>query len=87
MQELVEYIVNELVDHPDDVRIEVDDDGDKKTIKIIVHRDDAGVVIGKRGFVVRSIRQLLYVMDRREHKRIEIDVLTLDDLEGTVGQA
>lgn len=76
MKKLAQYIVEQLVNHPQEVRVEEEEDGVKATIRIYVHQDDAGTIIGKKGFVIRAIRQLLYAADRRQHRSIIVDVIS-----------
>ena len=52
MKELVEFIAKAIVDHPDDVEVEVEEyeeDGDRVILHLYVADDDMGKVIGKQG--------------------------------------
>ncbi|MDR0957317.1 MAG: KH domain-containing protein, partial [Candidatus Nomurabacteria bacterium] len=58
-QQFIEYVVKQLVDSPDEVRVErvVDDRG--ILLKLIVAPTDLGRVIGKHGATAQSLRNLL----------------------------
>ena len=56
---LIEFLVKQLVDAPQDVRVEQRDEGHKLIFTISVAAPDRKRVIGKDGRVVRSIRSLL----------------------------
>jgi predicted RNA-binding protein YlqC (UPF0109 family) len=45
-----------LVDHPDDVQVEVLAPGSDAAFELHVHQDDLGHVIGKQGRTARSLR-------------------------------
>lgn len=58
-QQFIEYVVKQLVDEPDAVRVEriVDDKG--ILLKLTVAPSDLGRVIGKHGATAQSLRNLL----------------------------
>ncbi|MEI6308056.1 MAG: KH domain-containing protein [bacterium] len=60
MKELVEYIVKNLVDHPEQVEIvEAKDEQGNLVLQILAAREDVGKVIGKNGRVIKAIRTLV----------------------------
>ena len=57
VKNVVEYIVNQIVEDPKSVKVDVaDSDDDNVTIEVRTSPDDMGRVIGKRGRVARAIR-------------------------------
>lgn len=73
MKDLIEYIAQSLVDHPDDVIVR-QNGGNRVRIQLNVAKDDMGRVIGKGGKVANSIRTLLRVAAEREGKQATLDV-------------
>jgi len=60
MKELLEDIVKSIVDKPDEVSIEVNDESESTLIyELRVGEGDVGMVIGKKGRNVGAIRTLL----------------------------
>tara|TARA_Y100000590_G_C15562636_1_gene955383 strand:- start:870 stop:1106 length:237 start_codon:yes stop_codon:yes gene_type:complete len=60
MKELLEDIVKSIVDKPDEVSIEVNDESESTLIyELRVGEGDIGMVIGKKGRNVGAIRTLL----------------------------
>ena len=57
MKELVEYVARAIASHPDDVKVteEVDEEG-YVVLKLEVHEDDKGKVIGRQGRVAQAMR-------------------------------
>jgi uncharacterized protein len=74
VKELVETIVRNLVDAPDDVEIVEEREGNRVYIEVHVAEDDRGSVIGRRGATVGALRTLLDGMGHRERLRVEIEV-------------
>lgn len=59
MQEMLEYIVKNLVSCPDDVQIECKDSGKSKVFKVKVAKKDLGNVIGRGGNIANAIRTVV----------------------------
>lgn len=59
MEEIVEYIVKNLVQTPDEVKVSSYEDGDIIVIHVLVNEDELGKVIGKNGRIAQSIRAIV----------------------------
>lgn len=66
MKNLLEFIVIHLVDHPEEVSIEVLEDDRGTTFIIHVHTEDKGKVIGKKGSVITAIRNVAKIRAVKE---------------------
>ena len=55
--ELMEFVAKALVSNPDDVKVDVSDDG--RTLELNTADDDRGRVIGRQGRVAKAMRALL----------------------------
>lgn len=69
MKNLLEYILIHLVDHPEDIQVEVIEDDRVTTYLLHVHPDDMGKVIGKKGSVINSIRNIAKIRALKEGVR------------------
>lgn len=69
MKQLIEDIVKPLVDHPDDVSVEIDENASRIVYKLSVNQDDTGKVIGKQGRVAKAIRSIVYSAAGSYHKK------------------
>jgi predicted RNA-binding protein YlqC (UPF0109 family) len=73
--DLVQYIASQLVTEPDTIFIEneqIDDNKIKLTIES--HPDDVGRLIGKKGYVIRSIRRLARAAGAQEDVIVDVEV-------------
>jgi len=69
---LVELIAKNLVDAPEEVFVELYDDG---VIELEVAETDVGKVIGRQGRTARALRALLSAASHRAHKRYTLEIL------------
>lgn len=77
MRDLLDYIVKQIVSHPEDVTIEESNEGGQVNLALQVHPDDMGVVIGKGGQTIKSIRKLLAVRAMAENVRINVQLIEI----------
>ncbi|MBU1200499.1 KH domain-containing protein [Patescibacteria group bacterium] len=77
MKQLVEYIVSNLVNHPEDVVIEEEKtpgEEDSSNIIIQVNPEDIGRVIGRSGKVINAIRQIARIAAIQKGVRVRVDL-------------
>ncbi len=81
-QQFVEYVVKNLVENPDDVKVErvIDEKGVLLTLS--VNPDDLGRVIGRRGSNASSLRTLLRALGAKNDARYNLKIVDNDDKEG-----
>lgn len=76
MKQLIETIVKPLVDYPEEVRIEKDEQSSRITYKLSVNPEDMGKVIGKQGRVAKAIRTIVYSAAGSHHgKKVYVDII------------
>ncbi len=77
MQGLIEFIARNLVDNADDVEVQqLRDDRYATVLRLKVHNDDLGKVIGRQGRVAKSMRTLMRAsasLQGKRHVGLEID--------------
>ncbi len=74
MKELLEYIVKSLVTKPESVLVDEQRDGTDITYTLTVNPTDMGLIIGKGGQTIRSIRKLLTVRAIAENVRVNLQL-------------
>ncbi len=74
MKETLHYIVSSIVDNPDKVTIDEQNENDIISLIISVDPADMGKVIGKEGKVIRSIRNIMKVKAMKHNVRINVSL-------------
>lgn len=77
MQELLTYIVTAIVHHPEAVSVSQveSEDGQLVTLRLSVHADDMGLIIGKEGNIARSLRNIVKAQALKHNQKVYIDIL------------
>jgi uncharacterized protein len=75
VKEFLEYVARSLVDKPDAVEVEVEEEDGEISLLLTVDEDDMGRVIGRDGRIANAIRSLLRVMGAREGRHVELEIL------------
>ena len=73
MQEMLEYIVKNLVSNPDAVEVAVENQGKTKVFKVKVEEKDLGSVIGRGGNIANAIRTVVKSTNSKERLVIKFD--------------
>lgn len=72
---LIEYAVQNLVNHTDQVFVSEVIDGIRSIIEIRVAPDDIGKVIGKDGRTIKALRSLANAITANQGREATLDVL------------
>jgi predicted RNA-binding protein YlqC (UPF0109 family) len=75
IKELVQYIVQAIVDNPDEVSISAIEGGHATVLELSVAKSDLGKVIGKKGQNVQAIRTILNSVSGKVKKRVIIELI------------
>jgi uncharacterized protein len=75
LEEALEHLVKGIVDHPEDVTVDLLTNRRGKTLEIRVHPDDLGKVIGRGGRTATALRTLVAGIGGRG---IRVDVVDTD---------
>jgi len=75
MKDLIKYIAQSLVDHPEQVEV-TEVEGEKTSvIELKVAKEDLGKVIGKQGRTARAMRTILSAASSKVHKRAVLEII------------
>ena len=76
MQELLVYLVRQLVDHPDEVEVgRFEEEDGTVVLELSVGEDDYGQVIGRGGRTAGALRTVLKAAAVRENRRVLVDIV------------
>ena len=74
LRDLAVFMARGLVDHPDEVVVEILEPGDDAGLELQVHPDDLGHVIGKQGRTARSLRLVLGAAAAKAGRRANLEI-------------
>ncbi len=75
MREMVEYIVKQIVDSPEEVKVQEIKAEKIILLEISVAKEDMGKVIGKGGRVANALRTLVGAAAAKLKKRVMVEIL------------
>ena len=76
MRELLEYLTCQLVDRPDEVRVEeIEEDDGTIVLELSVAQDDYGKVIGRGGSTAAALRAVVKAAAVNQHRRVLVDIV------------
>ncbi|MDO5444947.1 MAG: KH domain-containing protein [Eubacteriales bacterium] len=75
MKELLTYIVQNLVEHPDEVSVTERTSGGETVFEVRVAQGDYGKVIGRSGRIVKQIRILMRAVAQRKGRKVSVEIV------------
>jgi predicted RNA-binding protein YlqC (UPF0109 family) len=73
-RDFVEHVVKQIVNHPDDVKVERKIDEMGVLITLDVHPEDMGMIIGREGATAKALRTLLRVIGAKNNARVNLKI-------------
>lgn len=75
MKDILEVLIKNLVDNPDDVSITEKTEAKSICYEVKVAKNDMGKVIGKQGKMAKAIRSIIKAIATKEHKKVNVEFL------------
>ena len=76
MKDLLEYLAQGLVEHPDAVEVtEVQEDDGTVILELSVDEDDYGSVIGRGGRTAMALRTVVKAAAVKDQRRVFVDIV------------
>ncbi|MEE9316429.1 MAG: KH domain-containing protein [bacterium] len=75
MKELVSYVVKQLVDNPEKVKVKEVKGEQNIILELSTAKEDIGRVIGKQGRTIKALRTLLNAASVKTGHRVTIEVI------------
>lgn len=73
--DLVDFFVSSIIDHPEELELEVTDAPGSTVIEIHANQSDCGKIIGKQGQTIKSLRILARALGSRLGLAVDIQVI------------
>lgn len=75
MKELLTYIIQSLVENPDEVSVTERKAEGETVFEVSVAEGDMGKVIGRQGRIVKEIRVLMKAVAQRKGKKVSVEIM------------
>ena len=75
MKELLTYIVQNLVEKPDEVSVTEREANGETVFEVRVADGHMGKVIGRQGRIVKEIRILMKAVAQRKGKKVSVEIM------------
>lgn len=75
MKELLTYIVQNLVEKPDEVSVTEREANGETVFEVRVADGDMGKVIGRQGRIVKEVRILMKAVAQRKGKKVSVEIM------------
>lgn len=77
LEEALEHLVRGIVEHPDEVRVDLKTGRRGRVLEVRVHPDDLGKVIGRAGRTAKALRAVIGAIGGRG---VRIDLVDVDEV-------
>jgi predicted RNA-binding protein YlqC (UPF0109 family) len=74
LKEVVTFLLKQLASHPESVEVQEADMQQGKVLKLIVHKNDVGKVIGKDGQSIKSIRSMVALFKTDQEPIVDVAI-------------
>ena len=74
MQELLTFVAQSLVEHPDQVSVNKTEGPEAIILELHVAEDDMGKVIGKQGRIAKAIRAVIKAASLKNDKPVFVEI-------------
>ena len=74
LKQILKDIACAIVDHPEEVNVVEEIDGDDVELTLTVAEGDTGMVIGRHGKIAKAIRQVMKAAANTCGKRVTVEI-------------
>lgn len=75
MKELLQFLAQSLVNHPDQVEVKETQGDNSSLLELKVAKEDLGRIIGKQGRTAKSIRTILNAAASRTNRKVMLEIV------------
>ena len=75
MRELLTFVAQSLVDHPDQVVVRETEGPEAVILELSVAEEDMGKVIGRQGRIAKEIRTIIKTVAQRTGEKVTVEIV------------
>ena len=73
--EMLTYLVGNLVEKPEEIQVNVLENGNSITLQLRVAAEDMGRVIGRQGRIAKEIRTIIKTVAQRTGEKVTVEIV------------
>lgn len=74
MKDTLEYILRQIVEHPEEISVDQEQEDSRYILSVHAHESDYGKIIGKNGRIIRALRDLIKLMAAKQNVYVDVTV-------------
>lgn len=75
MKDFLAYLLKNIVDYPEEIRIDEQELGERGVqFTIYAKKEDIGKIIGREGKIIQAIRSLVKVLAVKENMQVRVEI-------------
>lgn len=79
-EKIIHSLIDPIIEEPDSVLIRLNEDSEKDlTVLIAAEKDDTARLIGRRGIIANSIREIISVAGKSENIHVHVKFESFDE--------
>ncbi|NGX50900.1 MAG: hypothetical protein K1060chlam2_00751 [Chlamydiae bacterium] len=75
MEEFIAYVIRNLVDSPDDVKINIYDGERSSVVEIQVADGDVAKLVGRQGRTIKALRTIAMTVAARLGRKVRLEII------------
>lgn len=75
MEEFIAYMIRNLVDSPEDVKIDIFEGSLSSVVEIRVNDKDVAKLVGRQGRTIKALRQIAMTVAARLGKKVRLEIV------------
>ena len=72
MKDTLIFLLKNIVDHPDDILVDEQNDESRVLLTIHANQEDLGKIIGKNGRIIKALRDLTKLMATKQNLYVDV---------------
>jgi len=75
MEEFIRYLIKNLVDQPDNIKINVFDGERSTVVEIEVDSGDVAKLVGRQGRTIKALRTIVMTVAARFGRKVRLEII------------
>ena len=75
MKEFIAYVIRNLVDTPEEVKVDMFDGSQSTVVEIRVNDNDVAKLVGRQGRTIKALRQIAMTVAARLGRKVRLEII------------